>query len=287
MTNYSSMIFLMFSWVVMNIIMVNLLIARMSSTYSRIEKQSEKEWMLDRYLATNEYMRHTTSIPIPFNVLPLLIDLAFFFLKQIKDWFTAAKEQGWDEYTQSPSSWTSRLTQHLSRTKRRPPSSTMVKELREQRDQIQNLIHSKYKSAGGKHIKLASWNDDGSDEGDNDDVPDPHLLEFHRLSRLITLEETALMRENKQRLRINAFMESARADYRKKSHIEISSQSRIDRVEEGMHAILGLLDVVNNGGVDSYGGYGMGNTASGNSELENINSAVRFTQSMNMHHGFI
>lgn len=31
---------------------------------------------------------------------------------------------------------TSRLTQHLSRTKRRPPSSTMVKELREQRDQV-------------------------------------------------------------------------------------------------------------------------------------------------------
>ncbi len=34
--------------------------------------------MFDLYLATREYMRLTASIPIPFNIIPLIADIAYF-----------------------------------------------------------------------------------------------------------------------------------------------------------------------------------------------------------------
>lgn len=205
MNSDASMLGLMICWIVMNIILVNLLIARMSSTYSRIEKQSEKEWMFDLYLATKEYMRLTASIPIPFNIVPLIIDISLFFLKRLR-----ADKYGARGHVAET------LANHLSRNNSGAPSPALLARLKFRRDQ------------------LAAQQDRGTDH-------DQSLRqELERMSRLLLTEEGRRMRENRELLRLNAFIERARAAFIQ-TGTESGGSSRLEHLEGKVNQLMGVL----------------------------------------------
>jgi hypothetical protein len=67
-------ILLMIYTMMMNLLLVNLLIATMSTTYSDVRDNSEVEWMLQKYETTREYMQ-STSLPAPFLVIMYLFKI--------------------------------------------------------------------------------------------------------------------------------------------------------------------------------------------------------------------
>ncbi|KAJ1482776.1 hypothetical protein T484DRAFT_2637325 [Baffinella frigidus] len=78
MTTGISIIWLMILFMVVNLILYNLLIALMSSTFERIQRQSERQWMINHYNSTNEYLRFAMALPSPFNVVGILVELLKF-----------------------------------------------------------------------------------------------------------------------------------------------------------------------------------------------------------------
>ena len=74
----SSVIILMMLWVMMNLVLVNLLIAMMSNTYQRVESQSQRQWMIDLYHLVKECSRFSLTVPAPFNLLWIIGELLLF-----------------------------------------------------------------------------------------------------------------------------------------------------------------------------------------------------------------
>lgn len=68
------MVILMIYTMMMNLLLVNLLIATMSQTYSEVRDNSEVEWMYQKYETTDEYM-NSSALPAPFLITVFLFKL--------------------------------------------------------------------------------------------------------------------------------------------------------------------------------------------------------------------
>mmetsp|Transcript_34109 Transcript_34109/g.80903 ORF Transcript_34109/g.80903 Transcript_34109/m.80903 type:complete len:264 (+) Transcript_34109:15-806(+) len=80
MTTGISIVWLIILFGVVNLILFNLLIALMSHTFERIQKESERQWMINHYNSTNEYLRFAMALPSPLNVPGIFFELATFLL---------------------------------------------------------------------------------------------------------------------------------------------------------------------------------------------------------------
>mmetsp|Transcript_53560 Transcript_53560/g.107328 ORF Transcript_53560/g.107328 Transcript_53560/m.107328 type:complete len:193 (-) Transcript_53560:232-810(-) len=70
---------LLLLWVVMNLLLLNLVVAIMSSTYEAVKEKAEKVFLFDMYEITIEYSRRSAAVPWPVNVITILFDLINFF----------------------------------------------------------------------------------------------------------------------------------------------------------------------------------------------------------------
>jgi hypothetical protein len=82
MTNDWSIVLVILTFFVMNIVLMNLLIAMMANTYETIQSQVELEMLLERYHLTDEFSRYSTSLPPPLNVIGLLYQLVNYLYRR-------------------------------------------------------------------------------------------------------------------------------------------------------------------------------------------------------------
>lgn len=66
------MIILMVYAMITNVLMVNLLVAMMGSTYEKVKEMSEVEWMYQMYSTNNEYLI-PNEFDAPFNVIKIVL----------------------------------------------------------------------------------------------------------------------------------------------------------------------------------------------------------------------
>jgi len=78
MSTMSSVIIVMMLCIMMNLVLVNLLIAMMSNTYQNIKSKSERQWMIDLYQLIKEASRFALTVPAPFNLLWIVNELIVF-----------------------------------------------------------------------------------------------------------------------------------------------------------------------------------------------------------------
>jgi hypothetical protein len=79
MTNVYSFIFLLVTYFFLNLVLINLLIATMSSTYSKVSAKAEHWKLLYEYELVQEHARRAIAFPPPLNVLVLIFDLVWSF----------------------------------------------------------------------------------------------------------------------------------------------------------------------------------------------------------------
>ena len=83
MTNDWSIVVVILTFFIMNVVLMNLLIAMMASTYESIQSQVELNLLLERYQLTDEFSRYSASLPPPLNVIGLLFQLVqFLYLRK-------------------------------------------------------------------------------------------------------------------------------------------------------------------------------------------------------------
>jgi hypothetical protein len=78
MANTYNIFILIFMYLSLNLVLINLLIAMMSSTYSAIKEQARSKRLIFTYELVQEHTRRAVALPPPFNCLLLLIDLVLF-----------------------------------------------------------------------------------------------------------------------------------------------------------------------------------------------------------------
>lgn len=178
MESDASMMILIVLWFTMNIIMVNLLIARMSSTYAQIEAQSEREWMVDLYFATLEYMRYTAALPVPFNIVPLLIDIGLYWYKKLR------RSKNEHEKLMPVG-----LAAFLSRNRSMPKSDAWMRQMKTKRDQLQAKLTIPRSNSAAIAKELES------------------------LNNVLLVEETRIIREHREMRRMETFLERARTSF--------------------------------------------------------------------------
>lgn len=79
----AAMIGLILLWIVMNLLLLNLVIAIMSSTYESVKEKSEKIFLRDLYEITNEFARRSAAAPWPVNVVLILFDIGYFVSRTV------------------------------------------------------------------------------------------------------------------------------------------------------------------------------------------------------------
>ncbi|XP_072030852.1 short transient receptor potential channel 2-like [Amphiura filiformis] len=68
--------------VVAVVVLLNVLIAMMSTTYGKIEQNAETEWMVARTSLMTQYMcGNVGTLPPPFNLIPSINDIIYFSRK--------------------------------------------------------------------------------------------------------------------------------------------------------------------------------------------------------------
>jgi hypothetical protein len=79
MTNLYSFTFLLITYFFLNLVLINLLIATMSSTYNSVSAKAEKWKLLYQYELVQEHARRAIAYPPPFNLVLLLLDFLFHY----------------------------------------------------------------------------------------------------------------------------------------------------------------------------------------------------------------
>jgi hypothetical protein len=89
MTNSPAIIFLIFVFVLLNVVLMNLLIALMSSTYNSVFNQAKANRLLDKYGLVRDASYICYSLPPPFNIIGLISELCIFvaYKKKVDDKF--------------------------------------------------------------------------------------------------------------------------------------------------------------------------------------------------------
>ena len=77
-TNDWSLIFVVVLFLLMNVVLMNLLIAIMSNTYDRVQSDVKLQSMLDTYDVSSEYSRYCAALPPPLNVIGTIYELCRF-----------------------------------------------------------------------------------------------------------------------------------------------------------------------------------------------------------------
>jgi hypothetical protein len=89
MTSSPAIIFLIFIFVLLNVVLMNLLIALMSSTYNSVLNQAKANRLLDKYALVRDASYICFSVPAPFNIIALISELCIFvaYKKKVDDKF--------------------------------------------------------------------------------------------------------------------------------------------------------------------------------------------------------
>jgi hypothetical protein len=106
MTNFYSFAFLLITYFFLNLVLINLLIATMSSTYASVSAKAAKWKLLYEYELAEEHARRAIAYPAPFNLVLLLVDLCLFRLPQVQK----NLRHNYPDYT-----WGQRLERFLAR----------------------------------------------------------------------------------------------------------------------------------------------------------------------------
>ena len=107
MTNSASIILVVMTFVFLNLMLMNLLIAMMTSTYESKSSRAKRDLLLYKYQIIEEHSRRVVAIPVPFNVFYLLYEMADFW------WEYKALKHLLPDCT-----WSQRLDSFLSRNQR-------------------------------------------------------------------------------------------------------------------------------------------------------------------------
>jgi hypothetical protein len=78
MTNLYSFVFLLVTYFFLNLVLINLLIATMSSTYNNVSAKAEHWKLLYEYELVQEHARRSITFPPPFNLVLLILDVVLF-----------------------------------------------------------------------------------------------------------------------------------------------------------------------------------------------------------------
>ena len=73
------------------IIMLNLLISLMTTTFARIQSNADIEWKFTRASTWIHYFDDSDAVPVPFNILPSSYNLLAFF-RWLRNWIPACKK---------------------------------------------------------------------------------------------------------------------------------------------------------------------------------------------------
>jgi hypothetical protein len=84
MTNFYSFAFLLVTYFFLNLVLINLLIATMSSTYATVSAKAAKWKLIYEYELVQEHARRAIAYPAPFNLVLLIWDLFLFHLPQVQ-----------------------------------------------------------------------------------------------------------------------------------------------------------------------------------------------------------
>jgi hypothetical protein len=107
MTNLYSFAFLLITYFFLNLVLINLLIATMSSTYASVSAKAAKWKLLYEYELVQEHARRAIAYPAPFNLILLLLDLILItFHPQVQEHL----KHNYPDYT-----WGQRLERFLAR----------------------------------------------------------------------------------------------------------------------------------------------------------------------------
>ena len=79
MTNLYSFAFLLVTYFFLNLVLINLLIATMSSTYATVSAKAAKWKLIYEYELVQEHARRAIAYPAQFNLILLILDLLLFF----------------------------------------------------------------------------------------------------------------------------------------------------------------------------------------------------------------
>jgi hypothetical protein len=79
MTNKFNLILLILTYLSLNLVGLNLLIAMMSSTYAKVSARAQSQRCVYTYSLVHEYSQRAIAVPPPFNLILLMSDLIQFF----------------------------------------------------------------------------------------------------------------------------------------------------------------------------------------------------------------
>ena len=82
--NVTSIFLLIFVFALCNILLINLLIAIMSSTYEDVKSRAKRARLIDKYYLLEECSRRAISHPPPVNVIYLLIEVVAFCIPSVQ-----------------------------------------------------------------------------------------------------------------------------------------------------------------------------------------------------------
>jgi len=77
-TNSLSIVILIFTFFITNVLCLNLLIAMMSSTYNEKTAIANRDRLIEKYGMVEEHSRRALALPVPFNVITTIFDLFLF-----------------------------------------------------------------------------------------------------------------------------------------------------------------------------------------------------------------
>jgi hypothetical protein len=106
MTNLYSFAFLLVTYFFLNLVLINLLIATMSSTYNNVSAKAEHWKLLYEYELVQEHARRSIAFPPPFNLVLLMLDVLLYF------WYEKNVKKIYPDYTRGQ-----RLERFLARNR--------------------------------------------------------------------------------------------------------------------------------------------------------------------------
>ncbi len=78
MGNFTSLLFFIILFIITNVLLMNLLVALMTSTYEEVAARASRQRLIDRYDLIEEHLRRAYTYPVPINVFTSIYKLIHF-----------------------------------------------------------------------------------------------------------------------------------------------------------------------------------------------------------------
>jgi hypothetical protein len=78
MGNLTSLIFFILLFIITNVLLMNLLVALMTSTYEEVSARASRQRLIDRYDLIEEHLRRSYTYPVPINLIMVMVKLINF-----------------------------------------------------------------------------------------------------------------------------------------------------------------------------------------------------------------